>query len=77
MRDEEMPDDRLKRFGVRRGIHGIDGRNDDTDIRDLRKDLGDLSKQFAQVIGGVETRASSRHEELKDAIGALRLTTTP
>lgn len=34
MRDEQMPDDGLKRFGVRGDHSGIDSRNDDARISD-------------------------------------------
>src|SRR5438067_682169 len=58
MRDEEMPDHRLVRFGMRRDALSIDWGHDDADIRGLRGVAAiaadDAEDRRASVLRGVD-----------------------
>ena len=65
MRDEQMPHESLKRFRVRRDVFGIDSRDDDVRVGDLRRvasvatdDAVDLRADRARIVERVhEVRA--------------------
>src|SRR5258708_12881643 len=91
MRDEQVPDDRLERFGVRSHVFGIHRRNDHAGVRHLggvatistdhaddpSADSSDVLERLDDVRADVFLNASTAYPQNADAVLGLEPAALP